>query len=127
MLEFPMSQKNPYQLAFGPSNSEGNIRVTADQIRKEALKVNQLFVMDYAPLEAFWTGTIRIVPLNREALQRALSAARLFRRYEYPPGYQDLLLAAAAILSKSAGTKLSATVQCDTGEPITIDAASVDV
>jgi hypothetical protein len=91
VLEFPMAQKNPYQLAFGPTNGLGQIRVTADEIRAEALKVNNLFLMDYVSIERFWTGTLRVTPMNRPALERALSAQRMFHNYKYPEGYREML------------------------------------
>lgn len=125
VLEFPMSQKNPYQLAFGPSEAQGRISITEDEIRQEALKVNQLFLMDYAPLETYWTRALRVMPMGRAALQRALSASRLFKRYKYPAGYQHSLAAADAALQQMNDAELSASVQCEATELPAIEVVPV--
>jgi hypothetical protein len=125
-LKFLVARKNPYNLVFGPSDEQGRIVVTRDQIIGEAKKSLDLFLMDYGDLETEWTGKLRVTPMNRESIERALSAVRLFRRvHKYPPGFEEALRAAAAVLAQMSEAGVSATVQCETEEPITIETVSV--
>jgi hypothetical protein len=126
MLKFLTAKKNPYDLVFGPSDEQGRIVVMRDQIIGEARKTLELFLMDYGDLETEWTGKLRVTPMNRESIERALSALRLFGRvHEYPPGYEESLKAADALLAQRGEADLIATVQCETEEPISVETTSV--
>ena len=124
-LSFGMSRKNAHHFIFGPSNAEGQIEVTGQQILKESRKNQDLFIMDYAHLPSFWTGSITVSPMNREALQRALYACRLFRKFEYPPNYEQDLLAAEAMLGRTPDAELSITVLCEPKEAAKIQPVRV--
>ena len=124
-LKFVTSEKNPFNLVFGPSDRQGIIELTREQIITEATKTRELFLMDYADIESSWTGTLFVTPLNREAIRRALSAFRMFRRYSYPDNYEENLYTADAALTQIPQMELRATVQCDSGEKIHIEAVAV--
>jgi hypothetical protein len=125
MLTFAMARKNSFDLLFGPSNEAGEIEITREQVLEEARKSMELFVMDYADIESYWTGKLRVTPMNRDAVQRSLSAYRLFRKYEYPPGYEDKLLAADAALTRVAEVDLTAVVNCEASGPIDVETVRV--
>src|SRR5260370_29029528 len=123
-LKFVTSQKNPFNLVFGPSDVHGIIEVTKEQIITEAAKTRDLFLMDYADIESCWTGTLFVAPLNREAIRRALSAFKMFRRYTYPDNYEENLLPAEPPLARIPQVELRATVQCDSPEKVHIEAVA---
>ena len=124
-LKFVMARKNSFDLLFGPSDARGEIEVTRDRVLNEARKSMELFVMDYVDIESHWTGKLQVTPMNRQATTRALSAYRLFRRYEYPPDYEKNLQAADAALSQVPKLRLVAVVQCKTSEPVEVESIAV--
>jgi hypothetical protein len=124
-LRFAMSRKNPFDLVFGPSGDRGEITITRAQVLEESRKSMELFIMDYADLETHWTGRLRATPMNREAVGHALAAYKLFRRFEYPPGYEHDLHAADAALEKISDAKLKAVVRCETADPIEVESLTV--
>lgn len=125
MVKFLTVRKNPYELAFGPSNELGKIEVSRDHILSEARKVVDLFPMDHWNIEVDWAGALRVTPMNRESLARALSAPRLFRSYDYGPGYEESLRAADAILARRGKGEMTAAVQWDAREPVAIETVQV--
>ena len=127
IVKFLAARKNPYELVFGPSNDLGKIEVSRDHILSDARKVVDLFPMDYWNIEVDWTGALRVTPMNRESLARALSATRLFRSYDYGPGYEESLMAADAILARKGKAEMTATVQCDAKGRVAIEAVRVSV
>lgn len=120
-----MARKNHFDLLFGPSGQGGEIKVTSEHVLEEAHKSMELFLMDYADIESYWTGKLEVTPLNRNAVERALSAYRLFRRYKYPPGYEENLRAADAALVQLRDAELTVAVHCETPDPI--EAVSIRV
>jgi hypothetical protein len=120
-LVFLMKQKNHHSFVFGPSDVSGQICVTNDEIKHEARKTMELFLMDYADIEAHWTGTLHVTPMNREAIKRALSAYRQFRTHEFPPHYEEMLLSADSILSGIPTATLEASVRCEPHQRLTIE------
>ena len=125
MLKFFTARKNPYQLVFGPSNEQGKIEVSRDQILSEARKTADLFPMDHWNIEVDWSGVLQVTPMNRESLGRALSAMRLFHTYDYGEGYEESLRAADAILGQRSGAEMIATARYDSKEPITVKTVRV--
>lgn len=125
LLRFLAARKSPFDFVFGPSDTAGKIEISRDQILLEARKTIDLFPMDYWNIEIDWTGVLRVTPMNRESIARALSAVRLYRSHDYRPGYQRSLKAADAILAEKSGTELTATVACDSNEPVTIETVRV--
>lgn len=85
----------------------------------------ELFLMDYANIDAHWTGTLRATPMKRDAIKWALSAYRQFLSHEFPPGYEQMRLAADVILSKIPTATLGATVRCEPEKMFTVEAVPV--
>lgn len=127
LLTFVMARKNNHDLVFGPSDKSGDICVSGDQIRSGARKNVEFFLMDYADVESFWTGMLRITPMNRQAVERALSAFRIFRRFKYPPGYEEMLQRADATLKKFPKAKLEARVHIEPPGSFTVEMMAVNV
>ena len=125
-LTFVMGKKNNHNFVFGPSDTSGNICITDDEIRREAREAMGLFLTDYADIDAHWIGRFQAKPMNRDAIKRALSAYGQFRSYyEFPPGYEQMLLAADIILSKIPTAKLEVSVQCEQQNTFTIETVPV--
>ena len=124
-LKFLASRKNPHNMLFGPSGPDGKISISRTQLLAEAKKTMDLFLMDYVGIEAAWTGTLVVTPLNREAISRARSAFQRFASYNYPANYKETLDAADAALAQAPSAKLSAIVQCSASEDIHIETVTV--
>lgn len=124
-LKFLTAKKNPFNLAFGPSDEQGKVIVSRDQILLEARKTIDLFPMDHWNIEFDWTGALQATPRNRESLSRALSAIRLFRSYDYPPGYEEALRTADATLIQIGNGEMTVKVQCDAKEPVSVETVRV--
>ncbi len=125
LLKFLASKRNPFDFVFGPSDAQGKIEVSRDQILSEARKTIDLFPMDHWNIEVDWTGVLRATPMNRESLGRALSAVRLFGSHNYASGYEESLRAADAILAEKDKAEMAATVVCDASQPVTIETVRV--
>ena len=81
--------------------------------------------MDHWNIEVDWTGVLRVTPMNSESWARALSTVRLFRSYDYGPGWEDSLRAPDAILAEKGDAELTTTVYCDAKVPVTIETVGV--
>src|SRR5437868_951257 len=75
-----MKRKNDYDLAFGPSDGNGEITVTGEDIVKEARQVANFFLMDYADIKADSTGEIMVRTFVADDVRRAILAYREFAR-----------------------------------------------
>jgi hypothetical protein len=124
-LIFLMGKKNHHSFVFGPSDVTGKISIGGDEIRREARKTMELFLMDYADIEAHWTGRLRVIPMNRESIKTALLAFRRFRSFEFPPNYEDMLLAADAILSRIPTATMEVSICCEPEQGVTVEAVPV--
>jgi hypothetical protein len=124
-LVFLMLKKNHHVFVFGPSDMSGTVSISNDEIRREARKTMELFLMDYADIEAHWTGRLRVMPLNREGIKAALSAYSTFGSNEFPPNYEQMLLAADAILSKIPKATLEVSVRFEPDQRYTVETVSV--
>jgi len=124
-IKLVMARRNSFGFLFGPSSASGKVEVTRAQVLQEARKSMQLFLMDYVEIENHWTGKLQITPMNRERATRALSAYRLFRRYEYPQNYEKDLQAAEALLLQLSGQSLSASVQCEAAQQVAVECVAV--
>lgn len=124
-LTFVMARKNHHVFIFGPSDSSGSIQVSGDEIRREARKAMELFLMDYADIDGYWTGALRATPVNRESLKGALVAYQQFGQSEFPPGYEEMLLRADEILGNIPTFTLEANVRCEPGQGFTVEAVPV--
>lgn len=124
-LSFIMARKNHHGFIFGPSDASGLIQVDGDMIRREARREMEIFLMDYADIDAYWTGVLRATPVNRESLERALAAYRRFRHCGFPPGYEEMLLRADATLGKIPTATLRATVRCEPDQRFAVEGVPV--
>ena len=125
-LKFATARKNPFNMVFGPSGDTGEIEATRDQILKEAQKSRNLFLMDYGDLETEFTGQLTVTPMNRQSVEGALKAYRLFTgNYEYPANYEEMLHRAHAILTGLAGSQLTATVSCEPDKSAVVETVPV--
>lgn len=127
MINFVACQKNAHNLGFGPSDINGKIYVTREQILAEARKNRELFLMDYAAIETAWTGTLIITPMNREAIRRARSAVQLFGSRQYAYNHEEILSAAERALAQLGSGRLTASVQCDGSSDMNIETITVNV
>jgi len=108
------SKKNPFSSLFGPADRGGRLSVTRGQLLDESLKTLALFPMDYTHPEVDWTGRIAIRVANRNDIDRALNAFRLYRGgYGYPAGYDEDLRRFRSLLESRAPGDLSAEVTID--------------
>jgi hypothetical protein len=106
-----MTTKNDFSVLVGPSTDSGQIEVTREMMLRECAEERRLFIMDYADPETAFSGTIRIVPLGRADLGRALNAYRQFQSVTpYPPGHERNLESAVRSLDQTAVGALTATV-----------------
>lgn len=126
MLTFVMGRKNNHDMVFGPSDARGEIHISAVDIRNEARKNLEFFLMDYADIDTLWTGVLRVKPMNREALGQALAAFRTFRRYKYAPDYEGMLRRAEELLRRSPGAKLTVDVKTEPPGMFDIETFAVD-
>ena len=113
-------------MLFGPTNDEGQIEITREQILRHAKQDLNLFLMDHGHLEIEWTGRLTVTPHNSEQVEGALKAYKLYSgNYDHGPGYEENLHNADAILSGLAESRLTATVSCEPDESVTIETVSV--
>jgi hypothetical protein len=69
-----MRRKNSYRFSLGPTDAEGELRITAEQLSGMARNINSFFLMDYVGLDAGWTGEIIIKPVDQKGLTRLRGA-----------------------------------------------------
>ena len=124
-LKFECSVRSSYSFVFGPSDESGRIHITREQVLVEAKKCQDFFIMDYANIELGWTGTLVVTPMNRDAIEGALSAARLYRRFPYAENFMELLEMANAALGHSPLAELTATARSSSGSEVRIDTVAV--
>ncbi|WP_242395822.1 hypothetical protein [Anaeromyxobacter oryzisoli] len=84
------TRKNDFKLVFGPTDSAGRLRVSREDLLREGGNEKRLFPMDYGDVEADFSGELKVTPMNREALSRALTAYSMFNNVSpYPAGYEE--------------------------------------
>jgi hypothetical protein len=82
--------KNDFKLVFGPTDSAGRLRVSREDLLREGGNEKRLFPMDYGDVETDFSGELKVTPMNREALSRALAAYSMFNKVSpYPTGYEE--------------------------------------
>ena len=93
-----MSRKNHYSIWVGPSDSDGHVFVTREELFQRAREQATFFVMDSAdPSET--TGEFIVRPVTRDDLQAAIAAYEKFTpQFRYPPGWQAQLIRANEVL-----------------------------
>ncbi len=108
LLTAETNYKNSFSLVVGPSNSDGLMSVTKEDILAKANEDARMFLMDYGdPLECI-TGSFTAIPMNLSKLNAAKNAYKSFRKsYHYPSRYIESIENAIQLLSKSSFSELS--------------------
>ena len=89
---FKTLHKNHYSIVFGPTDENGKAMLDDKTITDEAAQQLQLSMMDYAPLENVFSGTVVVSVMGVDDLERALKAYELFGSVsKYPDGYIERL------------------------------------
>lgn len=120
------SRKNDFGLGFGPTDVQGQLAITRDDLLREAEKDKRFFIMDYGDPEADFSGELVVSPLNSDALERAVEAYHLYKEvWPYPPSYLEQIQQAQRMLELLRPSKLSVEVKHD-GEGIVVRTQSVE-
>ena len=90
-IRLPMWKKNQYVLVFGPSEADGNVRISHDELVARAREEQDAFPMDYASFPSEWTGGLGAQVLDREGVQRLREAIELWGERFYPPEFARTL------------------------------------
>jgi hypothetical protein len=69
-VDLPMYRKNSYRLFFGPTDDDGLVVITREELAEQARKTNNFFVMDYVGLGPDWTGEVSLRPVNLQAIEQ---------------------------------------------------------
>ena len=94
-----MTDKTDFVSFHGPSDKEGLVAVTSDDIL-EWTKRNRAFAPnDYLDPEQDWAGTLTLAPLTPEAARAAIKFYKMFQeQLDYPETFaQDLRAMIAAV------------------------------
>jgi hypothetical protein len=107
-----MARKNDFALGFGPSDQDGRVRISREDLLQEAEKERRFFIMDYGHPEEDFGGELVIKPLNRDDLAKATAAYEVYHDVtDYPPRHKDKLRDAAARLNQHGHCELSVEVE----------------
>lgn len=91
MVTLTMSQKNPFHLIFGPTDSAGKLVVVKAQLELGMTSTAEVFPSDYAGPAAF-AGEIHVGPLGLPQIQAALRAHDMYQAVvAYPTDYRTML------------------------------------
>ena len=121
-LQLVMTRKNAFNSSHGPSDARGRLTIHRSVILEWARLDKQMFIMDYGDEEADWAGFMRIQPMGRAALQRALGGIREWEKYmPYPEGYADGLRAASKALEATPVRRLEALLVRPLGPGVTLE------
>lgn len=111
------SFKNDFGFAFGPTNKDGIILITREDLREAARKEKAVAMMDFGDPEYDATGDLEVRTLNRDALERAIKAYDIYYVSGiYPPRYAEHIQEARIILAEKQPAKLSVDVQATPSE-----------
>jgi len=111
------TRKNEFGLGFGPTDENGGLVISREDLLREAEKERRLFITDYGHPEDDFTGEIVVRALNRDALQRAIAAYDAFQKVTpYPARYAEQIQEARAALEQSGASELSVEVKHKNGD-----------
>ena len=100
--------KNNFHLLFGATADDGKLVITRNRIISEALRDQELFVMDYGDPESHFSGEIVVSILGKKAIERAIDAYYIFKdAIGFPPDYLGQLHRAHKILAALEGKEIS--------------------
>ncbi|HEX6650321.1 MAG TPA: hypothetical protein VF075_12300 [Pyrinomonadaceae bacterium] len=101
------SFKNNFHLLFRPTDDQGSVVITRGEMIKEALRDQQLFIMDYGDPETDFAGELVISIFGRERLKGAIKVYPDFKDVaDYPPDYLNNLHRAQEILGNLGGKEI---------------------
>ena len=108
--------KNNFSLLFGPTNEHGELVITGADMIKEALRAQEMYIMDYRDPEVHFGGDLVISIFGRSQLKSAIENYAVFKDImEYPPEYLNQLQRAHEILENLAGKKIFLNVAIEDG------------
>lgn len=117
VVEVDMRVKNNFYFLFGPSDSEGRIQVSREQLLQEEKKALSFALMDYRGLEGWATGRVFVRTLNRDGIDAALKAYDKFSpSYRYPDDYRTNLEATSRLLAEDPPRLLRVEVTSEGGD-----------
>jgi hypothetical protein len=109
-VRLPMWSKNQYALAFGPSDAEGFIRVSGDELAARTNDVVAASPMDYLAFPGGWTGGLGAEVIDLAGVQRLRDAMGVWGEQFYPADFARTLDAYERRLHKLEGRQLRAEV-----------------
>jgi hypothetical protein len=113
------TRKNGFISFHGPSDEDGSITVTREDILRAADRTVGLALMDYGDPEADAAGSLHVVPLDRQAIANALEGYERYKRYAvFATGYRDLLVEADQVLVGLAKARVDAKATWQGGDMV---------
>ena len=111
LLTAESNYKNNFNSIIGPSDSNGNIYISRENILSNANEDVKNFMMDYGnPLNCI-TGNYTITPMSISELNKAKAAFKSFNEFfQYPTGYINTIKNAISLLSNSSFLELKVKV-----------------
>jgi hypothetical protein len=94
-----MHELNDYWSVHGPTDEQGVLRITRDDLLRNAATTKSFYEDEFADVETQLAGLIEVRVLDEAGIERALEAAAALPDYPYEVGYvQKLNTARAALL-----------------------------
>jgi hypothetical protein len=94
---FGVVAKNAYAFIFGPTNHDGCVVITRDEVIKRADEELNGAIMDYVPLKGGFSGDISLRAIGPEEIQQALKGYKIYHAFSwFPSRYKKELEAALA-------------------------------
>jgi hypothetical protein len=100
----PMRAKNDFDFCLGPTDEDGTLRLTRDQLVDRAMKEKAFFIMDFLDPEFDRIGPLEVLPMSVDDVDLACEAYERFHDvFEYPPNYLENLKKYKRILGTRSG------------------------
>jgi len=117
--------RSDFSLGFGPSDEQGVLVITYEDLIRQARELCDFFIMDYGDPEKDLAGEIVVAAKNREALLRATEAYDSFQHVvQFPPRYAEQIQEARMLLDELRPKRLSVEIEHD-GEGIVVRGETV--
>jgi hypothetical protein len=101
LAEFTTVRKNSYAIVSGPSDQQGKVTITYEEIKRQADSQLELALMDFDPIDKAFSGEISVKVMSYDDIQDAISAYDLFKSVGwYPANYHEHLEKASQILQE---------------------------
>jgi hypothetical protein len=108
LLTATSKYKNDFNTIVGPSDSNGHIIVSGEDILASANEDANLFLMDYGDPINCITGNFIVTPMTLSKLIAAKDTYKSFNKsYHYPPHHIESIEHAIKLLSESSITELA--------------------